>query len=165
MFGLYCHSTEKSHNYLDNVGLTGNAANNNIDYVAVTCKNGRFDIGTVTHFDIYGVTCAMRIQPRITKIFGESEPCANTGADGRTDDLVGHLHTVHIGFQVRSSYTKMVIVCSNIVSPPIVLSRSQMRFFRLSCVSTKKLMVPCGHSIAFTEFRFMKTTTTIGLAF
>jgi len=111
VFGLYCHSTEKSHNYLDNVGLTGNAANNNIDYVAVTCKNGRFDIGTVTHFDIYGVTCAMRIQPRITKIFGESEPCANTGADGRTDDLVGHLHTVHIGFQVRSSYTKMIELC------------------------------------------------------
>ena len=93
---------------------------NNIDYVVVTCKDGKFDIGTVLPFDIYGVTCKHRMEPRITKIFNEDQPCADTGADGRKDDLRGHLHTVEIGFKIRDDYSKMVSNknCMNVILFP-----------------------------------------------
>ena len=75
--------------------------------------------------DILASTCANRMEPRISKDFSRYSKsikkvsghkihsdtffhshgaCADTGADGRKDDLDDHLHIVHIGFQIRDTF-------------------------------------------------------------
>jgi len=105
-FALYCHSTEKDGNYLD----LDDGSDDVTDYLVVSCNDGAFVVDG-DEFDLLEVSCRKRIEPRITKIFDEKTTCANQGADGRQNDLIGNLHTVEIGWQVRDTYTKMIELC------------------------------------------------------
>ena len=66
---------------------------------------------TNSEIDVASLSCENRMEPRISKVFGGSaeKTCADTGADGRKNDLVGHLHVVNIGFQIRDTYLKQVL--------------------------------------------------------
>ena len=79
------------------------------DYVLVTCDKGEYKVGTQA-INLLTVTCVNRMEPRISKVFTASRPCADTGADGRKSDLSGNLHIINIGFQIRDNYLKQVII-------------------------------------------------------
>ena len=107
LFGLYCHSSEKKVNQLSVTDTNGNPVEQVTDYALVTCDNGEYKVGRRA-INILTVTCVNRMEPRISKVFTPSKPCADTGADGRKSDLSGNLHIINIGFQIRDNYLKQV---------------------------------------------------------
>ena len=106
-FGLFCHTTAKrSSNELtvNDVRAAGGAG----DYAIVQCVGGQFMIGGEAA-DVLTATCKYRMEPRINRLMpDDDEPCASVGADGRTDDLVGHVHTIEVGFQIGDSFSRLV---------------------------------------------------------
>lgn len=112
LFGLYCHSSEKKVNQLSVTDTNGNPVDQVTDYVLVTCDKGEYKVGTQA-INLLTVTCVNRMEPRISKVFTASKPCADTGADGRKSDLSGNLHIINIGFQIRDSYLKQIEICTD----------------------------------------------------
>ena len=56
---------------------------------------------------VEAVTCSRKQEPRLTRV---SATCADTGADGRTDDL-SQLVKISVGWMIQENFVEQIGLC------------------------------------------------------
>jgi len=163
-FGLFCHSSEKRANQLI-LSNGGQDYDNFGDYALIECVGGNFmakkgDPGDIK-IDILASTCANRMEPRISKDFSSHGACADTGADGRKDDLDDHLHIVHIGFQIRDTFHIQIELCTDEKSYGTLWTKHQIQGLFIN--ENDRNERPSFKADTYRERRFFNFTSSTAL--